>query len=194
MKSSKSQLPCLSKRVVCSCEFPAFDYSVQSQVSLADLREFLSALNGTTVRINHDNVKRLSQLCQEFGFDGLAPLFVEYWSSERFREEAAMEDLEKRMRLSALEERMQQDDVDIATLQAELSRQSLAQESAEQWFRAQTESIARQANDTQNDIERLRREVEVLRDQVRTMSAFAENGTWIGAGRAKNEGQCAEKC
>jgi hypothetical protein len=68
---------------------------VRSPVSLADFRDFVSALEDNAVKITNRNFKGLSPLCDEFGFGDFA---------------------------AALEERMQQRDHEIASLQCELLR------------------------------------------------------------------------
>jgi hypothetical protein len=47
-------------------------YKVQSPVSLAIFRDFISALEGKTVKIANTSFTGLQQLCQEFGFDEFA--------------------------------------------------------------------------------------------------------------------------
>jgi TolA-binding protein len=104
-------------------------YTPRSQVSLSDFREFVSALDGKTVTINSENFRGLSRLCDELQFRNLAAQLSQFRGSDHFKKETTMKDSEVRMRLSTLEERMQQRDDEIAALQHELSQQSRAQES-----------------------------------------------------------------
>jgi hypothetical protein len=50
----------------------ASPYNLRSDVSLRDIREFVSALEGHALLINNDNFKGLSRLCDEFRFRDLA--------------------------------------------------------------------------------------------------------------------------
>jgi hypothetical protein len=108
----------------------ASPYNVKSPVSLSDFRQFLSLVKGTTVKITNNNFKGLSQLCDEFGFRDLVGRLSEFRASDDFKEQATTEDLEARKRISALEERMQQRDDDVASLRCELLRQAEVHESA----------------------------------------------------------------
>jgi hypothetical protein len=75
----------------------ASPYTVQSEVSLDAVREFISALEGQRVTIKNDNISGLSRLCDEFRFQDLATRL------SHFRESA----LEERMdRLAVLVERV----------------------------------------------------------------------------------------
>jgi hypothetical protein len=102
----------------------AFPYNVKSQVSFAVFREFVSALEGTTITIRNSNFSALSQLCDEFGFRELAEELGQFRDSEKFKKQMTTEDSEARMRLSILEERIQQRDKEVAMLQDGLLRQS----------------------------------------------------------------------
>jgi archaellum component FlaC len=105
-------------------------YNVTSQVLLSDFQEFISALEGASVRITNKNFGGLSLLCDEFRFRDLARQLSEFRESGEFKEEAATEDSGARKRISALEERMHQRDQEIGVLQSKLSRQAEAHESA----------------------------------------------------------------
>jgi hypothetical protein len=48
--------------------FAAVPYDLKSHVSVSDFRQFVSALEGTTVTVTNNNFKGLSQLCEEFHF------------------------------------------------------------------------------------------------------------------------------
>jgi hypothetical protein len=97
----------------------ATPYRLNSQVSLSDIQEFISALEGTTVKVTNTNSRGLSQLCEEFRFRDLSAQVLQFRESVDVKEEAIF--------LSALAERMQQRDREIAGLQAELLRQSRVQ-------------------------------------------------------------------
>jgi hypothetical protein len=73
-------------------------YTLKSQVSLADFREFVAALEGKTVTITNDNLCGLSRLCDEFRFQEFMTQLSQFRESGDSKEEA--------VRLSALEERL----------------------------------------------------------------------------------------
>jgi hypothetical protein len=108
----------------------ASPYAVRSQVSLADFGEFVSALVGSAVKITNDNIKGLSPLCDEFRFVDLAAALSQFRDTADFKEAETVKNLEARQRLSALEERVQQRDNQIASLRRKLLRRSQAQEPA----------------------------------------------------------------
>jgi hypothetical protein len=150
-------------------------YTPKSQVSLAEFREFVSALDGKTVTINRNNFKGLSQLCDEFGFRELSARLSEF--------------TETHMRLSALEDQMQQREREIVGLQCGLSRQSQALESAEKRVRAEAESAFRQANEAQKAVGNVRREVEDLREMLKEVREFADSARMIAlASQGASEG------
>jgi hypothetical protein len=101
-------------------------YTVKSQVSLTDFRAFLSALDNSTLRITNGNFRGLSLLCEEFAARPLSAQLSQFRSSADFKDEATAKDCEARLRLSVLEERMQQRQQETAALRSELTRQSLA--------------------------------------------------------------------
>jgi hypothetical protein len=109
-------------------------YTLKSQVSLSDFRDFVSALEGIDINITNHNFKGLSQLCDEFGFRDLTAPLSQFRESEDFKKETTNKDLDVCVRLLALEERMQQHDLEIAAVQCELSRQSRVQESTAEAF------------------------------------------------------------
>jgi hypothetical protein len=97
--------------------------TLKSPVSLEDFRAVVAAVAGTAVTIKNNNFRGLSQLCAEFGFGDLAAQLSQFRDSGDLKEEGTREDSEARKRLSALEERMQQRNKEIAALRCELSRQ-----------------------------------------------------------------------
>jgi hypothetical protein len=105
-------------------------YALKSQVSHSVVCEFLSALQGNAITITRNNLMGLSFLCEELGFGDLTAQLSQFRNCDDFKKEPTMEDSEARMRLSAVEERMQHCDRKFAALQAELSRQFRTQESA----------------------------------------------------------------
>jgi hypothetical protein len=70
----------------------ASPYLLKSQVSLIDLKTFLLALDGTSIKINNSNIRGLSQLCDEFGFISLAAELLEFRNCEDFKEELTTKD------------------------------------------------------------------------------------------------------
>jgi hypothetical protein len=57
----------------------ASPYQVQSPVSLSIFWEFVSALNGHTVKITNTNFPELQLLSQEFGFKELSAQLSRFW-------------------------------------------------------------------------------------------------------------------
>jgi hypothetical protein len=100
-----------------------------SEVSLSDFRTFVSALEGASVPITKDNLGGLSLLWEEFHFGALTARLSHFRESGDLQEDVTLTDLETRKRLSALEERMQRRDCEIAVLQTKLSRHSRVQKS-----------------------------------------------------------------
>jgi hypothetical protein len=86
-------------------------------------------LEGASVGIKNNNSRGLSLLCDEFDFRDLAAQLSQFRASDDFKEQTTTEGSEARMRLSELEERMQQHDKQIAALPSELSRQAEVHES-----------------------------------------------------------------
>jgi hypothetical protein len=61
---------------------------MKSQVALSDSRDFVSALEGATVKVTNGNFRGLSQLSEEFRFGDLAAQFSRLSASEDFKKEA----------------------------------------------------------------------------------------------------------
>jgi hypothetical protein len=80
-----------------------FPYTLKSQVSLADCREFVSALAGTRVTIKNDNFRGLSQLCEEFRFGDLAVRLSKFRESGNFKEQVIKEGVKYRISISMTE-------------------------------------------------------------------------------------------
>jgi hypothetical protein len=62
-------------------------YAVQSPVSLSDFREFVLALEGTTVKVTNDNFSGLLHLCAEFAFRALFARLLQFRDSRDFQED-----------------------------------------------------------------------------------------------------------
>jgi hypothetical protein len=99
-------------------------YSLKSVVSVADFREFIATLSGRPISITNDNFTGLSLLCKEFGFDSLSSRLSEFRSSPDLSDTFSIEDIDARVRLSALEEYIDDRDRAIADLQFRISQQS----------------------------------------------------------------------
>jgi hypothetical protein len=56
-------------------------YEVQSSVSLSIFREFVSELEGNTVKITRMNLNGLEQLCEEFGFEEFSAKLSNFFRS-----------------------------------------------------------------------------------------------------------------
>jgi hypothetical protein len=108
----------------------ASPYTVRSKVSLGDFRTFVSALEEALVPITNDNMGGLSRLCEEFHFGALAERLSQFRESDDFKDDGTLKDFEVRKRLSALEERMQQHNCEIAALQTELLQHLRVHESS----------------------------------------------------------------
>jgi hypothetical protein len=106
----------------------ATPYALKSSVSVADFRQFISALEGGAVAITKENVGGLSLLCDEFGFEELAAKLSEFRRLPAFKDVPTTKDTEARLRLSALEEQMAEQALALVLLQGELSRLSRVQE------------------------------------------------------------------
>jgi hypothetical protein len=147
----------------------ASPYTLKSEVSLADFRDFVALLKGQPVTITNGNFRGLSQLCQEFGFQDLGTQFSEFRDSSNFKE-----DSEARCRLCSLEERMQRHDREIELLHAELSRQLRVQESLGPRIRTEVESASRRVNEVEKSVAEVRSEVENVREAFREVRELAE--------------------
>jgi hypothetical protein len=63
----------------------AFPYPLKSQVAVSDFREFVAALEDTTLKVTNSNFRGLSQLCEEFRFRDLAGWLSQFCASEDFK-------------------------------------------------------------------------------------------------------------
>jgi hypothetical protein len=88
-------------------------YRVQSAVAADAFRAFVAVIEGNAFDITEGNSAELSQLCEEFGFDGLTAQL------SLFQPSAALRDVEARRRISALEDRWQQSERQIAELRSD---------------------------------------------------------------------------
>jgi hypothetical protein len=148
----------------------ALPYHLKSRVSLSDLREFVSALEGTAVKVTNNNFKGLLQLCAEFHFRDLYVQLSEFQASAGFREHAAVLSAIKE-RVLSIEEEMHHRKREIASLPRELLR---LQEWFEQRIRAEAELASRRANEVEMHVCEVRREVEVIRNGLREVRVLAE--------------------
>jgi hypothetical protein len=144
----------------------ALPYDLKSRVPVSDFREFVSALEGRTVKVTNNNFKGLSELCDEFRFRDLSAQLSQFRESGDFKEDAVL--------LSVLEERMQQHDREIEVLHAELSRWLQLQASLEQRIRTEAESASRRTSEVEKQVAEVRSEVETLRNVLREVRELAE--------------------
>jgi hypothetical protein len=168
----------------------ASQYTVRSDVSLADFGAFVSALEGHSVKITNDNFKGLSALCDEFRFVDLGATISQFQDSDDFREAETVQDSEARRRLSVLEDRMQQRDREIASVHGKLLRQSQAQESATEAVlgrvsqleadHAVVGSLSREMAHLKELQSVLSDEIERVRQQLREVNKSADNAKDIG--------------
>jgi hypothetical protein len=98
------------RRFIANEELTREPYPVQSAVAADAFWVFVAALECNAVDITEGNSAELSQLCEEFGFDGLTAQL------SLFQRSAALRNAELRRRISALEERWQQSERQIAYL------------------------------------------------------------------------------
>jgi hypothetical protein len=151
----------------------AVPYHLKSRVSLRDFYKFVSALEGTQVKIRNSNFKALSQLCEEFGFRDLAAQLSQFRESGNFTDDVAFLSALKE-RVLALEEQMHRDTREIALLRSEVSRQSAVTESFEEKIRMEVEkSVA----DVRSQVDRLSRglmEVRALANAADMMAKAAD--------------------
>jgi hypothetical protein len=101
---------------------------------------FVAALEGNPVGINEGNYAELSQLCEEFGFDGLTAQL------SMFQPSVALRDAEVRRQISGLEERWQQSELPIAELRSKQSRQTETQERAMAALKAEVAELKEAAD------------------------------------------------
>jgi hypothetical protein len=83
-------------RFIANQELTREQYRVQSAIATDAFRAFIAAIEGNAVDITEVNCAELSQLCEEFGFDGLTAQL------SMFQPSAALRDAEARRRISAL--------------------------------------------------------------------------------------------
>jgi hypothetical protein len=65
----------------------ALPYHLKSKVSLSDFREFVSALEDTTVKVTNNNFKGLLELCEEFRFQDLRARLSQFRASEDLKKD-----------------------------------------------------------------------------------------------------------
>jgi archaellum component FlaC len=145
-------------------------YSLKSQASPSDFREFIAVLEGTAVKVTNNNVKGLSQLCEEFRFRDFAAQLSQFRESGSFTENAAFLPALKK-RILALEEQMQDGKREIASLRRELGR---VQHSSEERIRTEAESASRRANEVEKHVGEVRSKVETLRNALSEVKILAE--------------------
>jgi hypothetical protein len=82
-------------------------YRVQSSVSLSIFREFISALEGKSVKITAMNFGGLNQLCEEFGFTEFSSKLCRFFEGSEDSEKGQMGSLLTRIRSAHLKESFQ---------------------------------------------------------------------------------------
>jgi hypothetical protein len=138
----------------------AVPYHVTSRVSVSDFREFVSALQDTTVKVTNKNFKELSLLCEEFRFRDLGAQLSQFLESGNLTEDAVLLSSLKKQ-LLAMEEEMQHGKREIASLRREVSR---VQESLKERIRIEVEK----------HVGEVRSEVYNLRNALREVRELAE--------------------
>jgi hypothetical protein len=97
----------------------ASPYVIRSSVPLTVFRQFVSSLEGHSVEITASNFHFLSQLSNEFGFQTLTVQLLAFQPPVD-----ASVDPQALARIAVLEEQLQQRDVQVASFQTELLRES----------------------------------------------------------------------
>jgi hypothetical protein len=133
---SKCDLFCDDRRLT------ALPYHLKSRVSVSDFREFVPALEGTTVKVTNNNVNGLFQLWEDFHFRDLAAQLSQSRESGNFTENVVLLSVQKE-RILTLEEQMHHTKHEIASLRREISR---VHKSFEERFRTEPEPASRRAN------------------------------------------------
>jgi hypothetical protein len=161
----------------------AIPYHVKSNVSAADFREFVSALEGTEVNVTASNFSGLSKLSDEFHFRDMAELLSHFLECGDIEDEAVLHIRFMRQsqirkvgleRLFALEEQMQERDREIALLKHDFSRLVQLQKLTSKGIRAIAESAVRQSKEANANIARFRSEFETLRNTLQELRESTE--------------------
>jgi hypothetical protein len=122
-------------------------YQVQSEVSLADFQDFISALEAKSIRINDTNLPGLRQLSEEFGFQ---VFLMKISNRQRFPGLSEGQRMKYQSQISSLEKQVGQHEHQLAALQSMLL-------------------VAVQHFET--DLERLGSELEAVRDMKNSETA-----------------------
>jgi hypothetical protein len=77
--------------LLCSSTNAEVLYHLKSNVSQSGFQEFVSLLEGTTVKVTNNNFRGLSQLCDKFGFRDLAGQLSQFGASDDFKKEAEVQ-------------------------------------------------------------------------------------------------------
>jgi hypothetical protein len=156
----------------------ALPYHLKSQISLSDFRAFVSALDGTRVKITNNNFQALMQLCEEFEFGELGVQLSQFRESDDFKEDAVLLSALKK-HILAMEEQIQDGKREIASLRGEVSRQSEIQKLFEMRVRTEAESATRRANEAQKNVADVQSGVDHLRCELKEVRKTAENAREI---------------
>jgi hypothetical protein len=138
-------------------------YDLKSRVSLSDFQEFVSALQGTPVKVTSNNFEGLSQLCEEFHFRDLSAQLSQFRQFVDFKEDAVLLSA-LNGRILAMEEQLRHGEREIALLRCKVSRQSAVQKSFEKSVRTEVE----------HHITEVRGDVATLREALREVRDLAE--------------------
>jgi predicted nucleic acid-binding Zn-ribbon protein len=130
---------------------------------VSDFREFVSALEGTTVKVTKNNINGLFQLWEEFHFRDLAAQLSQFRESGNFTENVVLLSVRKE-RILTLEEQMHHGKREIASLRREISR---VQKSFEERIRTEPEPESLRANAVEKSVAEVRSEVDNLCKAVR---------------------------
>jgi TPR repeat protein len=139
-------------------------YAVLAPVSVADFRQFVSALKDKKVEVTNANFNGLSLLSDEFGFVGLSERLSAFRHSQNFNE-VMVESAEARQRRLALEERALQRDNEVALLRQ-------AQEST---AAALTDAIVRLSRIEAEMLHTLKSDVDQLRADIGALQSWRQS-------------------
>jgi hypothetical protein len=154
-------------------------YHIKSSVSVEVFRAFVATLEGNAADITEGNYTGLSQLCQEFGFDGLHAKLSAFQPSARFTEALRC--------ISELENRVKVNDDQIAVLQKELSSQRESHEQALQRFETEIAKLKEVVNELPARVDRAEVDMARVASEAEEVGKLRLNRTEVDIARVSSE-------